>query len=44
VLDNVSLSIAPVPEPASWAMMLVGFGGLGATLHASRRKAAIATA
>jgi hypothetical protein len=26
-----------VPEPASWAMMLVGFGGLGAVLRRRRR-------
>jgi PEP-CTERM motif len=31
-----------VPEPASWAMMLVGFGGLGAAMR-SRRKLAAAT-
>jgi hypothetical protein len=34
-----------VPEPATWAMMLVGFGGLGAAMRTSRRaKAAAATA
>jgi hypothetical protein len=32
------------PEPASWAMMLVGFGGLGAMLRRTRRTAAAATA
>jgi type VI secretion system secreted protein VgrG len=26
------------PEPVSWALMLVGFGGLGAALRASRRR------
>jgi len=26
---------ADIPEPAPWAMMLVGFGGLGAALRAS---------
>jgi opacity protein-like surface antigen len=27
-----------VPEPASWALMITGFGGLGATLRARRRR------
>ena len=29
-----------VPEPATWAMMLVGFGGLGAAMRTRRRSAA----
>jgi len=33
-----------VPEPATWAMMLVGFGGLGAAMRRSRRRAARALA
>jgi hypothetical protein len=41
LLDNVQL-VAGVAEPATWAMMLVGFGGLGGLLRAQRRKAALA--
>ena len=33
---------APAPEPAAWTLMLVGFGGLGATLRTRRRLAATA--
>jgi hypothetical protein len=33
-----------VPEPATWAMMLIGFGGIGFMMRASRRKGAVATA
>jgi hypothetical protein len=29
----------PVPEPSTWAMMLLGFGGMGGALRARRRKA-----
>ena len=32
---------AGVPEPATWAMMLVGFGGLGGLLR-RRRTASLA--
>lgn len=31
-------SISGVPEPTIWAMMLVGFGGMGAMLRGSRRR------
>jgi hypothetical protein len=34
----------PVPEPATWAMMLVGFGGMGAVLRRNRRHARLAFA
>ncbi|HEX2815502.1 MAG TPA: PEPxxWA-CTERM sorting domain-containing protein, partial [Phenylobacterium sp.] len=31
-----------VPEPAAWAMMLVGFGGIGAMMRRRRPRAALA--
>lgn len=37
-LDNVSISGGAVPEPASWALMIAGFGFAGAAL---RRRHAI---
>jgi hypothetical protein len=38
-VDNVSVTTS-VPEPAAWAMMLTGFGGLGALMR--RRRTAVA--
>lgn len=32
-------SISGVPEPSTWAMMLVGFGAMGAALRRQRRRA-----
>jgi hypothetical protein len=40
-LDGVSLT---VPEPATWAMMLIGFGGLGAMIRRRNRGAGLAAA
>jgi hypothetical protein len=42
ILDNVS--VAPVvPEPSTWAMMAIGFVGLGlAARHAARKRAVLA--
>lgn len=39
-LDNVSISA--VPEPAAWALMLVGFAGLGGALRLRRKPLAAA--
>jgi hypothetical protein len=41
-LDNVNVvQTSSVPEPATWAMMLIGFGGLGVAIRSARRKQAI---
>jgi hypothetical protein len=43
--DNITLGSAipgGVPEPSTWAMMLIGFAGLGFAFRQSRRRAALA--
>lgn len=40
-IGNFSISqaaIGGVPEPSTWAMLLLGFGGIGAMLRMARRK------
>jgi hypothetical protein len=42
-LDGSSLTydlVSNVPEPGAWAMMLVGFGGLGMAMRSRRRQVA----
>ncbi len=34
--SGVQLGLSPVPEPASWAMMIVGFGAIGGAARRSR--------
>jgi hypothetical protein len=41
--DNISYAVAPVPEPTTWAMMLLGFAGIG-LLYRRRRSNLAATA
>jgi hypothetical protein len=43
-LDDVSLTsaVGGVPEPASWALMIVGFLGAGAAIRSNRRRFAAA--
>ena len=35
---NVSEAVAPVPEPTTWATMILGFGVAGAALRRTRRR------
>ena len=43
--DSTGLSLGvSVPEPATWGLMILGFGGIGAMLRSSRRRAIAATA
>ncbi|MBC7522408.1 MAG: PEPxxWA-CTERM sorting domain-containing protein, partial [Sandarakinorhabdus sp.] len=39
-LSNISFEGARVPEPATWGLLIVGFGMVG--VAARRRKAAVA--
>jgi hypothetical protein len=34
-----SIALSPVPEPATWAMMLAGLGLVGFGLRSSRKQA-----
>lgn len=36
--------VAPVPEPSTWAMMLIGFAGIGYAGYRSARKRSVAAA
>ena len=38
----VPIASGGVPEPAAWAMLLLGFGGLGAAMRARRRAVTVA--
>jgi len=42
MVGEVSFDGTNVPEPATWAMMLIGLGGLGAALRLRRKPAAAA--
>jgi hypothetical protein len=36
LIDNLRVDITAVPEPATWLMMIMGFGGMGAVLRRRR--------
>lgn len=42
VVFNVATANGAVPEPASWAMMLLGFGAVGSAMRAAKRRQALA--
>lgn len=39
-VTSVAINFAAVPEPASWAMMLLGFGGIGWKIRRGRKASA----
>jgi hypothetical protein len=41
---NFAFEKNSVPEPATWALMIIGFGGVGALLRGNRRRAIATTA
>jgi subtilisin-like proprotein convertase family protein len=41
---SLSLTGSAVPEPATWAMMIIGFGAAGSMVRASRRRGVAAAA
>lgn len=43
-VDNISGIISAIPEPTTWAMMLVGFFGLGSALRSSRKRQGVVAA
>lgn len=38
--DNIAAAISGVPEPSTWAMMILGFGLVGFSLRSNRRQVA----
>lgn len=43
-VEQISVTTGGVPEPASWALMITGFGAAGSMLRRSRRQVAHVTA
>lgn len=42
IIDNLSLDIAAVPEPSSWALLILGFGAVGAAARRRRTSSRVA--
>lgn len=43
-IGNSAPSLSGVPEPATWALMFAGFGGVGGAMRMGRRKSPVAAA
>ena len=41
-VSDINVTAGAVPEPASWALMIMGFGSLGVALRRSRRQLVLA--
>jgi hypothetical protein len=41
-VSNSNITIAAIPEPTTWGMMIMGFGGIGALVRNRRRQLAFA--
>jgi hypothetical protein len=39
--DHFAFQIATVPEPAAWAMMLIGFGLVGSSMRSRKGKTTV---
>jgi hypothetical protein len=42
VLGTIRMVSAPIPEPSTWAMMIIGFGAVGSMVRSNRRRPALA--
>jgi hypothetical protein len=40
IVGTLTVTVAGVPEPSTWVMMLIGFAGLGFTGYRASRKSA----
>jgi PEP-CTERM motif-containing protein len=43
-VDNIALGVAAVPEPSTWAMMILGFAGIGFMTYRRKSKPALMAA
>jgi hypothetical protein len=41
-VDNASINLGAVPEPSTWAMMILGFAGIGFMVYRRSRKSTMA--